>query len=117
MSDESAGSRSGEPPTTVYTYDSRSQLQDVREWDGPAPTAQDLAGLVLREKPTFAFQHDVPNRVLRLTWADGRVETFRDPPVRYLVLERDDQTGELRPVVRCGGPWCLYLCREERSEG
>ena len=57
-----------------------------------------------RENPTFAFEHDVPKGVFRLTWADGRVEVFRDQPVRHLVLEADAETGELKPVVRGGVP-------------
>jgi hypothetical protein len=112
MSDESATSRSGEPAARVYSYDSRTRLQSVEEWNGPAPTAEDLASQVLREMPTFGFQHDARNGVFRITWADGRVEVFRDPPVRYLVLEPDAETGELKPVVRCGRPWVLYLSRE-----
>jgi hypothetical protein len=99
----------------VYSYDSRTRLQSVQEWDGPAPMAEDLAGQVLREMPTFAFQHDARNGVFRITWADGRVETFRDQPLRHLVLEPEAETGELKPVVRCGLPWVLYLSREEHE--
>ena len=103
------------PTTTVYTYDSRSQLGGATEWSGGAATAEKLAAMVLRENPTFAFEHDVPKGVFRLTWADGRVEVFRDQPVRHLVLEADAETGELKPVVRRGSPWFLYLSREERE--
>ena len=103
------------PRTTVYSYDCRSQLGSAIPWDGAAPTAEELAARVLRDNPTFAFEHDDAKGVFRLTWADGRVEVFRDQPVRHLVLEADAQTGELKPVVRRGSPWFLHLSREERE--
>ncbi len=42
-------------------------------------------------------------------------ERFRDKLVRYLVVEPDPETGELRPAVKAGGPVYLYLCREDRE--
>ncbi len=103
------------PEATVYSYDCRSQLSAVRGWSGPAPTAEELTALVLRERPTFAFEHDARKGTFRLTWADGRVEEFRDKPVRHLSVE-PDESGALKPVIRRGGPVYLYLCREEREE-
>ncbi len=58
----------------------------------------------LRQTPTFAFEHDAEKGIFRLTWADGKVEVFRDKPARHLVVEPDPETGEMKPVVKCGKP-------------
>ena len=41
-----------------------------------------------------------------ITKQDGSTELFRDNPVRYLVVEPDPQTGELRPTAKWAG-WCI----------
>jgi hypothetical protein len=85
----------GEGGVTTYTYTYTAQ--------GPPPA--------------FAFVHDKEKRVFCLTGADGKAEVFRDNPVRYLVVEPDPETGELKPATKCGKPVYLYLCREEREKG
>ena len=49
--------------------------------------------------PPFSFEHDREREIYRLTWSDGRVEVFRDKPVRYLVVEAVDESGELKPAL------------------
>jgi len=66
---------------------------------------------------SFAFEHDEEKRVFRLTDAEGKSEHFRDNPVRYLVVEPDPETGEMRPARKHGRPKFMYLCREEREVG
>jgi hypothetical protein len=61
--------------------------------------------------PAFEFEHDKRNRLFILTWPDGRTESFRDNPVRHLVVEPDPETGEMRPVIKRGQPAYLYLSR------
>ena len=63
----------------------------------------------------FSFAHDRTEGVFIITKRDGSTELFRDIPVRYLVVEPDPQTGELRPTAKCGLPVYLYLCREQRE--
>ena len=70
---------------------------------------------VSKAPPPYTFEHDREKGVYRLKWSDGEVEVFRDKPVRYLVLEPDRQTGELRPAITRGCPRYLYLSREERE--
>jgi hypothetical protein len=65
--------------------------------------------------PPPRFEHDPAARVFRLTAADGTVETFRDNPIRYLCVEPDPETGEMRPVMERGRPVYLHLCREDRE--
>jgi hypothetical protein len=49
---------------------------------------------------------------------DGKGETFRDNPVRFLVVAPDPQTGKVRPVTtHRGAPLYLWLCREEVEKG
>ena len=67
--------------------------------------------------PRYRFEHDPAARVFRLTAADGTVEAFRDNPTRYLCVEPDPESGEMRPVVKRGRPVYLHLCREEREAG
>jgi hypothetical protein len=68
------------------------------------------------EEPSrFNFVHDKAKGVFVLTGPDGTTERFRDKPARYLVVEPDPDTGELRPVVKRGLPVYLYRCREERE--
>jgi len=64
---------------------------------------------------SFTFEHDKEKRVFRLIDAEGKVEYFRDNPVRYLVVEPDLETGEMRPAVQHGKPKVIYLCREDRE--
>jgi hypothetical protein len=66
-------------------------------------------------RPTYRFEHDRENGVFRIRWHDGRVEVFRDKPVRYLVVEPDSETGDMTAVVKYRRPTYLYLCREERE--
>jgi len=63
------------------------------------------------------FEHDKEKRVFRLTDAEGKSEHFRDNPVRYLVVEPDPETSEMRPARKHGRPKFMYLCREEREVG
>ncbi len=63
----------------------------------------------------FSFAHDHIKGVFIITRPDGSIELFRDNPVRYLVVESDPQTGELRPTAKSGRPVYLYLCREQRE--
>jgi hypothetical protein len=57
--------------------------------------------------PTYRFEHDPEKGIFRIRWPDGRVELFRDKPVRHLVIEPDAETGEMTPVVKYGRP--MYL--------
>jgi hypothetical protein len=71
------------------------------------PVEDRVVTFVYRAEPTppapFAFSHDREKRLFVLTWADGRVESFRDSPSRQLVVEPDPGTGEL-PAFRNGLP-------------
>jgi hypothetical protein len=73
-------------------------------YDAPAPS-----------RPTHQFEHDRENGIIRIPWDDGRVEVFREKPVRHLVVGPDAETGDMTPVVKHGRPTYLYLCREERE--
>jgi hypothetical protein len=66
-------------------------------------------------RPTYHFEHDPEKGIFRIRWPDGKVEVFRDKPVRHLVVEPDSETGDMTPVVKYGRPTYLYLCREERE--
>jgi hypothetical protein len=63
----------------------------------------------------FKFEHDTQTRLFVLTAPDGKTQHFRDNPARHLVVEPDPKTGEMRPVVKCGEPSFIYLCREDRE--
>jgi hypothetical protein len=65
--------------------------------------------------PPPRMEHDREKRLYRITDHDGKTELFRDEPVRFLVVEPDRETGDLRPVTYGGLPHYLYLCREERE--
>jgi hypothetical protein len=65
--------------------------------------------------PAFTFNHDRERGLFILTWADGRIEKFRDRPARQLSVEPDPESGEFRPVIKNGLPVFLYLCRKERE--
>jgi hypothetical protein len=63
----------------------------------------------------FDFVHDAGKGAFVLTWPDGTTQRFRDRPTRYLVVESDTDTGELRPAVKFGLPVYLYNCREDKE--
>jgi hypothetical protein len=64
---------------------------------------------------SFTFEHDEERRVFRLTDAEGKTAYFRDKPARYLVVEPDSHSGEMRPATKYGEPVYLYLCREDHE--
>ena len=71
----------------------------------------------VREAPgQFSFDHDRAKGLYVVTQPDGTTELFRDNAVRYLVVEPDPQTGELRPAVKYGR--CISTCAasSERAE-
>ena len=70
----------------------------------------------LKEEPAgFSFTHEQARGLFVLTTKEGKIERFREKPMRYLVVEPDPETGELRPTVKYGEPVYLYLCREGRE--
>jgi hypothetical protein len=80
---------------------------------GPATT---FTYYFFEEQPRrFDSVHDKAKGVFVLTRPDGTVERFRDKPTRYLVVEPDRDSSELRPAVKCGLPVYLYLCREDKE--
>ena len=62
--------------------------------------------------PQFECHHALERRVFEIVGPDGRKSVFHDREVRFLVVEPDPETGELRPATRRGKPEILYLCRE-----
>jgi hypothetical protein len=64
---------------------------------------------------SFTFDHDPRKGLFTLTGPDGRTEHFRDRPAKYLMVEPEDEPGELQPVVKYGKPVIMHLCREERE--
>ncbi len=70
----------------------------------------------VREAPRhFSFDHDRTRGLYVVTQPDGTTELFRDNPVRYLVVEPDPQTGELRAASKDGRPVHVYRWREQRE--
>jgi hypothetical protein len=61
-------------------------------------------------EPEWLVQRDPEKGTLQLTGPDGKTEVFRGRVLRYLEVEVDQQSGELRPVIRDGRPriLCLY---------
>ena len=71
-----------------------------------------------RETPRqFSFAHDRTKGLYVVTKPDGTTEMFRDNPMRYLVVEPDPQTGELRRQSNTAGR-CISTCAasSERAE-
>ena len=108
-------SRPHRPIVTTYTYDRSDRLVDITTSAGPASTPEWLDATEPVQETPFVFEHDAQKGIFRLTWADGKVEVFRDKPARHLVVAPDPETGEMKPVVKRGRPTYLYLCREERE--
>jgi hypothetical protein len=90
-----------------------AQLVSVSEHDG---TTRDTYAFPERA-PRLNVEHDPEKRLFRVAQSDGTTAFFRDEPVRFLVVARNPQTGDVMPVMRYGEPEYLYLCREERERG
>jgi hypothetical protein len=84
-------------------------------YDGKPGSVTTVTYFVEEQPRRFDLVHDKAKGVYVLTMPDGASERFRDKPARYLVVEPDRSTGELRPAVKGGLPVYLYLCREERE--
>ncbi len=107
-----------QPRLPTYTYDTAKLLTRIV----PAPAADRAEPLRPPRDPLpnpraalFDFEHDAAKGIFRITDPDGRIEVFRDKPVRHLVVEPDPESGQMKPVVTRGCPTVLYLCREERE--
>ncbi len=107
--------RPSQVPRVTYHYDNSNRLTPATDCIGYGPIPEAPPDMALRQSPLFSFAHDTQKGVFRLTWPDGKVEVFRDKPVRHLAVEPDPETGEMRPVVKGGNPTYWYLCREERE--
>jgi hypothetical protein len=57
-------------------------------------------------------EHDPAKHTLRLDRPDGTTISFRDQPVRFLVVEPDSNSGKLRLAVSMGKAKVIYLCPE-----
>ncbi|MFI5386263.1 MAG: hypothetical protein ACHQ50_09095 [Fimbriimonadales bacterium] len=91
---------------------------DVRETvrsDGRSITTYSDSDDVDSRARSCTFEHDKQKRVFRLTDAAGKTEYFRENPARYLVVEPDPKTGEMRPARKHGKPTFIYICRENRE--
>jgi len=64
------------------------------------------------DRPPLRFEHDSDEWVFPLTAADGTVEIVRDHPTRYLRVEPDAESGQMRPAMRRGRPVYVSLCRD-----
>ena len=100
------------PERTVFSYDSKARITviavanvDPGKNTGPPPPF-DLE-TPPRTPPPYTFEHEREKGVFRLKWSDGEVEVFRDKPTRYLVVEPDRETGELRAAITRGYPTYL----------
>jgi hypothetical protein len=65
------------------------------------------------DPPPLRFEHDSDEQVFRLTAEDGTVEIVRDHPTRYLCVEPEAESGQLRPAMRRGRPVYVSHCWEE----
>jgi hypothetical protein len=70
-----------------------------------------------RRPPRVHVEHDRQKRVFRIARPDGTTVVSGDEPVRYLVVVRNLETGEVSRMMRCGEPEYLYVCREENERG
>ena len=100
---------------SVFTFDRHGALLASEELTEEQARERDRRRAEAVEMPPFRFEHDPAARALRITKADGTVETFRDTPTRYLCVEPDPETGAMRPVMRRGRPVYLFLCREDHE--
>jgi len=106
------------PERTVLSYDSKERLTVIPDPNvDPSKVKSSPPPLEAPQMtpPPYTFEHEREKGIFRLKWSDGELEVFRDKPTRYLVVEPDRETGELRPAITRGYPTYLYLCREERE--
>jgi hypothetical protein len=106
----------GHPRITTYVYAPSGEILAVKsetlriewgsegEWLRPGDAS-----------PPTKVDHDREKKLFQITGPDGKTEYFRDSPVRFLVVEPDPGTGEMKPAMLMGRPKYLYLCREERA--
>ena len=93
---------------TTYVYDSQNQPASIDAGDGRGPVPASP------HPRLFHWEHIPDKRLFALT-ADGSTEYWRDNPTRFLVVEVDDETGQVKPAVKNRRPVYLSLCREERE--
>ncbi len=94
--------------TTTYTYDGQGRRRYALGENGQ--------GSVPHAAPPFPLDWEhIPDKRLFALTADGSTEYWSDNPTRYLVVETDPATGEIKPVLKRGRPVYLWLCREERE--
>src|SRR5262245_38538109 len=89
--DTPGGFRDTHSPVT-YTYETRRPTclaaRDQGENCPPTPST-----------PAAQWEHLPDKRLYALT-REGMTEYWRDNPTRYLVVEPDDETGLMKPVLK-----------------
>jgi len=112
------GHQNPTPERTVSSYDSKARIIVIPDRNAEPPKARGApppSETLQMTPPPYTFEHEREKGIFRLKWSDGELEVFRDKPTRYLVVEPDRETAELRPAITRGYPTYLCLCREERE--
>jgi hypothetical protein len=98
----------------TFSFDGSGSMLTLEAADGRV-AARGRSHPAKEAPSTFSFHHNKQKGVFVVTGADGKVQHFRDNPTRYLLVEPDPETGEVKPLTDNGKPVCVYLCREERE--
>jgi hypothetical protein len=107
----------------TYSYDSKggmTYIENSQDRTVGADTSDRRRPVPVKPSPRlFHWEHLKEQRLFALTDIDGEKAAepryWRDNPTRYLVVEVNEETGEITPAVKHRQPVYLWLCREERE--
>ena len=62
--------------------------------------------------PKLEVDYDRSRHVIKITQEGGETAEFDDRPARFLFMERDSETGKMKPEMEWGNPVYYHLARE-----
>ena len=105
--EEFPGSRSSHPKY-VFRYTSHEDGDQFAEGDA----RRRFRAIVDDRDPKVEVSYDRSRHIIQIAQEGGETAEFDDRPARFLFMERDSQTGKMKPAMEWGSPVYYHLARE-----
>jgi hypothetical protein len=95
-------------PTYVIRYTCDGEGDKFAEGVARRRTRSSAAG----GEPKLEVAYDRSRHVIQITQEGGETAEFEDRPARFLLMDRDPETGKMKPAMEWGCPVFYHLTRE-----
>ncbi len=105
--DELIQSRSDHP-----RYVSRSTSHEDGDQFAEGDARRRFRAIVADRDPKVEVSYDRSRHIIQIAQEGGETAEFDDRPARFLFMERDSETGKMKPEMEWGNPVYYHLARE-----